>query len=145
MASGRGERALAAQGSERPLGESTSTRDVAEMKRRVPSPLGTGKVTMFSSSASEVASTPSPSPETSQTCRKVYSSIKKSAGGTLGLTRAMMDVRKQRIRQNRVVKLQSLNSARQEMEEWCQSTVCRVGINIVDTPCTPIYTCSNLQ
>ena len=84
MASGRGERTLTAQGSERPLGESTSIRDVAEMKRRVPCPLGTGKVTMFSSSASEMASTPSPSPETIQTCRKVYNSVEKSASGTLG-------------------------------------------------------------
>ena len=112
MASGRGERELAAQGSERPLGESTSIRDVAEMKRRVQCPLGTGKVTVFSPSVSEVASTPSPIPGTSKTCRNVYSEVEKFAGGTLGPTRAMMDVRKQRIRQNRVAKLQSLNSAK---------------------------------
>ena len=66
MASGRGEKALAAQGSERPLGESTSTRDVTEMKCRVQCPLGTGKVTVFSPSVSEIASTPSPSPGTSK-------------------------------------------------------------------------------
>ena len=117
MASGRSKRALAAQGSERPLGESTSTRDVTEMKCRVQCPLGTGKVTVFSPSVSEVASTPSPSLVTSKTCRNVYSEVEKFAGGTLGPTRAMIDVRKQRIRRNKAAKLQSLNSAKQEMEE----------------------------
>ena len=117
MASGRSERALAAQGSERPLGESTSIRDVAEMKRRVPCPLGTGRVTVCSPSASGVASTPPPGPVTSKLCRKVYNSAEKFATGTLGPTRAMLDVRKQRIRRNRSEKLQSLNSARQEMEQ----------------------------
>ena len=108
---------LAVQGSERPLGESTSTRDVTEMKCRITSPLRTGKVTMRSPSASEVTSTPQPSPGTSESCRKVYNRVEKSAGGTLGPTRAMIDVRKQRIRQNRVAKLQSLNSAKQEIEK----------------------------
>ena len=117
MASGRGERALAAQGSERPLGESTSTRDVTEMKSRMQCPLGTGKMTMRSPSASEVANTPPPRPVTSQTCRSVYIRDEKFTGGTLGPTRAMIDVRKQRIRQNRASKLQSLNSAKQEIEK----------------------------
>ena len=117
MASGRGERALAEQGSECPQSESTSTRDVTEMKRRIQCPLGTGKMTMRSPSASELASTPSASPVTSKTCRKVYSRVEESAGGTLGPTRAMIDVRKQRIRRNRAAKLQSLNSAKQEIEK----------------------------
>ena len=98
MASGREERELAAQGSERPLGESTSTRDVTEMKCRVQCPLRTGKVTMRPPSASEMTSTPSPSPGTLTTCRNVYNRVEKSAGGTLGPTRAMIDVRKKRIR-----------------------------------------------
>ena len=117
MASGSGERELAAQGSERPLGESTSTRDVTEMKSRTQCPLGTGKLTVRSPSASEVTSTPPPRPGTLQKCREVYYRDEKSAGTTLGPTRAMLDVRKRRIRQNRATKLQSLNSARQEMEQ----------------------------
>ena len=117
MASGRGERELAAQGSERPLGESTSTRDVTEIKHRVQCPLGTGKVTVFSPSVSEMASTPPPRPGTSRDCRKVYNSTEKFAGGTLGPTRAMIDVRKKRIRQNRTSKVQQLNSVKQEMEK----------------------------
>ena len=117
MASGRSERALAAQGSERPLGESTYTRDVAEMKRRVPCPLGTGKEPVCSPSASEVTSTPPPSPGTIETSRSVYIGAENLTGGTLGPTRAMLDVWKQRIRQNRVAKPQSLNSAKQEIEK----------------------------
>ena len=117
MASGRGERALAAQGSERPLGESTSIRDVTEMRRRVPSPLGTGKLTLLSPSERETASTPSPSPVTLKTSRKVYNRAVNLTGDTLGPTRAMLDVRKRRIRQNRAEKLQLLNSAKQEVEK----------------------------
>ena len=112
MASGNGGRELVAQGSERPLGESASTRDAAEMKRRVPSPLGTGKIAVQSPSAQETASTPPPSPETLNSCRKVYSNAESSTSGTLGPTRAMMDVRKQKLRRNRIAKLQFLNSAK---------------------------------
>ena len=89
---------MAAQGSERPLGESTSTRDVTEMKSRMQSPLGTGKMKMCSPSGGAGTRTPQPSPRTSKSCRKVYSEVRKFAGGTLGPTRAMIDVRKQRIR-----------------------------------------------
>ena len=148
MASGRGERVLAAQGSERPLGESTSTRDVTKMKRRIPSPLGTGKVTMRSPSANEVTSTPQPSPGTSESCRKVYNRVEKSTGGTLGPTRAMMDVRKQRIRRNRAAKLQSLNSAKQEMEKLhagVSQLFAELETTLLTTPYTPIYACSILQ
>ena len=115
MASGNGGRELATQGRERPLGESASTRDVTKMRRRVPSPLGTGRIAVQSASAQETASTPPPCPETSKLCRKVYSSAESSTGGTLGPTRAMIDLRKQRIRQNRTTKLQALNDARKEM------------------------------
>ena len=111
MASGKRERALAAQGSERPLGESTSTRDVTEMKGQ------TGKIAVRSPSAGVETSTQPPSPGTSKTCRKVYNRMEQSAGGTLGPTRAMIDMRKQRLRQNRAAKLQSLNSAKQEVEK----------------------------
>ena len=121
MFSGREERALAAQGSERPLGESASTSDANEMKSRTQSPLGTGKITVQSPSTQETASTPPPCPETLKTSRKVYNSAEKFAGGTLGPTRAMLDVRKQRIRQNRVAKLQLLNSAKQELEKLHES------------------------
>ena len=117
MASGRSEGALAAQGSERPLGESTSTRDATEMKRRVSSPLGTGEIAVRSPSTGAVTSTPPPRPGTSKDCRKVYNSTEKFAGGTLGPTRAMIDVRKKRIRQNRTSKVQQLNSVKQEMEK----------------------------
>ena len=117
MASGRGGRELAAQGSERPLGESTSTRDAIEMKRRVPSPLGTGKLTVSSPSEHENASPPPPSPETLQKSRKVYREDENFAGGTLGPTRAMLDVRKQKLRQNRAAKLQMMNCAKKEIEE----------------------------
>ena len=117
MASGRGERELAAQGSERPLGESASTRDAAEMKSRKQCPLGTGKIAVRSPSVSAVTSTPPPRPGTSKDCRKVYNSTEKFAGGTLGPTRAMIDVRKKRIRQNRTSKVQQLNSVKQEMEK----------------------------
>ena len=94
MASGRSERALAAQGSERPLGESTYTRDVAEMKRWVPCPLGTGKGTVCSPSASEVTSTPPPSPGTIESSRSVYNGAENLTGGKLGPTRAILDVQK---------------------------------------------------
>ena len=117
MASGRSKQALAAQGSERPLGESTSNRDVTEMRRRIQSPLGTGEMTVSSPSESEIASTSSPSPGTLKFCRKVYNSAEKVSSGTLGPTRAMIDMRKQRIRRNRATKLQSLNSAKKEMED----------------------------
>ena len=117
MASGNGGRELAAQGSERPLGESASTRDAAEMKRRVPSPLGTGRIAVTSPSKQETASTPPSSPETSQNSRRVYNRVESFAGGTLGPTRAMIDMRKQRLRRNRTEKLQSLNSARKEVEK----------------------------
>ena len=117
MASGREERELAAQGSERPLGESTSTRDVTEMKSRTQCPLGTGKLTVSSPSAGFKTSTPPPHPVTLESSRKVYYRVEQSAGGALGPTRAMLDVRKQRIRRNRSEKLLSLNSARQEMEQ----------------------------
>ena len=108
---------LAAQGSERPLGESTSTRDATEMKRRVSSPLGTGEIAVRSPSTGAVTRTPPPRPGTSKDCRKVYNSTEKFAGGTLGPTRAMIDVRKKRIRQNRTSKVQQLNSVKQEMEK----------------------------
>ena len=121
MFSGQEERALAAQGSERPLGESASTRDATEMKSRTQSPLGTGKLTVNAPSASGVASTPPPGPVTSKLCRKVYNSAEKFASGTLGPTRAMLDARKQKIRQNRVAKLQLLNSAKQELEKLHES------------------------
>ena len=117
MASGNGGRELAAQGSERPLGESASTRDAAEMKRRVPSPLGTGRIAVTSPSKQETASTPPSSPETSQNSRRVYNRVESFAGGTLGPTRAMIDMRKQRLRRNRTEKLQSLTSARKEVEK----------------------------
>ena len=117
MASGREERELAAQGSERPLGESASTRDATEMKSRTQSPLGTGEIAVRSPSAQETASTSSPSPVTLQKSRKVYNQAESFAGGTLGPTRAMMDVRKQKLRRNRTSKLQFLNSAKQEMNE----------------------------
>ena len=117
MASGSGERELAAQGRERPLGESTSTRDVTEMKSRIQCPLGTGNLTVSSPSAGYKTSTPPPHPVTLESSRQVYDRLGKYAGGTLRPTRAMLDVRKQRIRQNRATKLQSLNSARQEMEK----------------------------
>ena len=116
MGSGREERELAAQGSERPLGESASTRDVAEMKSRTQCPLGTGEIAVRSPSADTVTSTPPPRPETSQPCRKVYKSAEKFAGSTLGPTRAMIDVRKQKLRRNRTSKVQQLNSVKQEME-----------------------------
>ena len=106
MASGRGERALAAQGSERPLGESTSNRDVTEMKSRMQCPLETGEIAVHSPSVSAVINTPPSCPGTSQSCRKVYKKSGKFAGGTLGPTRAMIDVRKKRIRQNRTSKVQ---------------------------------------
>ena len=115
MISGRSERELTTQGSERPLGESTSIRDVTEMKSRKQCPLGTGKIAVLSPSERETASTPSPSPGTSRSCRKVYNEPEKFAGGTLGPTRAMIDVRKNRLRQNRAAKLQFLNSVKQEM------------------------------
>ena len=51
MASGKRERALAAQGSERPLGELASTRDVTEMKGQ------TGKIAVRSPSAGVETST----------------------------------------------------------------------------------------
>ena len=117
MVSRRGKRALAAQSSERPLAESASTRDATEMKRRVPSPLGTGTITVQSPSTQETASTPPPCPETLKTSRKVYNRDVNFTGDTLGPTRAMMDVRKQRIRRNRVEKVQQLNSAKQEVEK----------------------------
>ena len=117
MFSGREERALAAQGSERPVGESASTRDATEMKRRTQCPLGTGKIAVRSPSASGEASTPPPRLGTLQKRRKVYTSAEKLSGGTLGPTRAMMDMRKQRIRRNRTEKLQSLNSAKRELEK----------------------------
>ena len=117
MVSGGGERELAAQGSERPLGESTSSRDVTEMKCRTSRPLATGKMTVHSPSASEVTSTSQQSPVTLGTSRKVYNRTESLTGGTLGPTRAMLDVRKQRIRRNRATKLQQLNSAKQEVEE----------------------------
>ena len=117
MAGGREERELAAQGNERPLGESTSTRDVAEMKSRTQCPLGTGEIAVRSPSAGFEASTPPPRPGTSKDCRKVYNREEKFASGTLGPTRAMIDVRKQRLRRNRATKLQSLNSAKQEIEQ----------------------------
>ena len=112
MASGRGENELAAQGRERPWGESTSTRDVVEMKRRTQCPLETGEIAVRSPSVSAVISTPPPCPGTSQSCRKVYKESGKFAGGTLGPTRAMIDVRKERIRQNRTSKVQQLNSVK---------------------------------
>ena len=117
MASGREERELATQGSERPLGESASTRDAAEMKSRKQCPLGTGEIAVRSPSAGVETSTPPPRPGTSKDCRKVYKSAEKFAGGTLGPTRAMIDVRKKRIRQNRTSKVQQLNSVKQEMEK----------------------------
>ena len=117
MASGRGGRELAAQGSERPLGESASTRDATEMKRRVPSPLGTGKLTVSSPSERENASTPPPCPVTLEKSRKVYNRAENYAGGTLGPTRAMIDVRKQKLRRNKATKLQIMNSAKKEIEE----------------------------
>ena len=117
MASGREERALAAQGSECPLGESASTRDATEMKRRVPSPLGTGKLTVSSPSERENASTPPPCPVTLGKSRKVYREDENFASGTLGPTRAMLDVRKQKLRQNRAAKLQMMNRAKKEIEE----------------------------
>ena len=116
MASERGGRELAAQGSECPLGESASTRNASEMRRRIQSPLGTGEMTMSPPSESEIASTPSPSPETSKDCRRVYKEDENCTGGTLGPTRAMIDVRKQKFRRNKAVKLQFLNNAKQEME-----------------------------
>ena len=82
MVSRRGKRALAMQGSERPLGESASTRDAAEMKRRVPSPLGTGKLTVSSPSEREIASTSQSSPVTLETSRRVYNRAESFAGGT---------------------------------------------------------------
>ena len=90
MAGGREERELAAQGNERPLGESTSTRDVAEMKSRTQCPLGTGEIAVRSPSAGFEASTPPPRPGTSKDCRKVYNREEKFASGTLGPTRAMI-------------------------------------------------------
>ena len=117
MFSGREERALAAQGSECPLGESTSTRDVAEMKSRIQSPIGTCKIAVQSPNDRKAASVPQPSPGTSQFCRKVYNRIESFAGGTLGPTRALLDMRKQRLRRNRTEKLQSLNSARKGVEK----------------------------
>ena len=116
MASERGGKELAAQGSECPLGESASNRDAREMKRRIQSPLGTGEIAVRSPSCSETTSTPSPSPETSKDCRRVYKEDKNCTGGTLGPTRAMIDVRKQKLRRNKAVKLQFLNNAKQEME-----------------------------
>ena len=117
MSSGRGERALAARGSKRPLGESTSNRDVTEMKSRNQCPLGTGKIAVNAPSVNEEASTPPPRPGTSQDRRKVYIRSEKFAGSTLGPTRAMIDMRKQRLRRNRAEKQQSLNSARKEAEK----------------------------
>ena len=62
-------------------------------------------------------STPLPRPGTSKDCCKVYNREEKFASGTLGPTRAMINVRKQRLRRNRATKLQSLNSAKQEIEQ----------------------------
>ena len=117
MASERGGKELAAKGSECPLGESASTRDASEMRRRIQSPLGTGEMTMSPPSESEIASTPSPSPEMSKDCRRVYKEDENCTGGTLGPTRAMLDVRKQKLRQNRAAKLQMMNCAKKEIEE----------------------------
>ena len=140
---------LAAQGSERPLGESTSTRDVTKMKSRTQCPLGTGKMTVFSPNASGVASMPPPSPETLQKCRKVYNSTENLTGGTLGPTRAMIDMRKQRMRQNRTEKLQSLNSAKQELEKL-HAGVSQLFTELESTllthpahPSVHVQTCSN--
>ena len=106
MSSGGGERALAARGSKRPLGESASIRDATEMKSRNQCPLGTGKVAVNAPSVSGEASTPPPHPGTSQDSRKVYYRSENFAGGTLGPTRAMMDIRKQKLRRSRTAKLQ---------------------------------------
>ena len=139
---------LAAQGSECLLGESTSTRDVAEMKRRTQCPLGTGEVTVFSPSASGVASTPPQSPETLKKCRKVYNRDEKFAGGMLGPTRAMLDARKRRIRLNKTEKLQKLNKARREMEKL-QTSVSEMFEELESTllahpahPSVHVQTCS---
>ena len=87
MASGRSKRALAAQGSERPLSESTYTRDVTEMKRRIPCPLGTGEIAVRSPSAGVETSTPPPRPGTSKIvakCTKVQKSLQVVFWGQLG-------------------------------------------------------------
>ena len=119
MVGGRGESELAARGSKRPLGEAASTRDATEMKRWFRRPLGTGKLAVHSPSDSEAAGALSPRPGTSQNSRKVYYNAEKFAGGSLGPTRAMLDVRKQKLRQNRNTKLQSLNYARKEVKKLC--------------------------